>query len=437
MKGDFSRDTFDPTKYFTRVLMQQGRVQVDADWNEQASIVLDYLRTLATDSIGDHGGLKSHFAIGNLSSNDFTIGGGHYYVQGLRCNNPKETKYSEFPLWRRPGVQAFQTNNNYFLYLDVWERHVTHVVDDDIREKALGGPDTATRTQLMWQIRAEETTLDSSEFDKFLESRRRPGTGTLSASTKAAASEGSKPGTIPPESRYRGAENQLYRVEIHREKDASDPKSTATWKWSRDNGVVVFPIRTLNTDGKTTVVSVEHLGRDDRYGLKIGDWVEVVDDDYELLGQADPLLKVSDVLANELQVILEKTPKSPDVGRDGARHPLLRRWDQRQTSKIRVTEQGVIAVAPPGTWIELEDGISIAFPSKPDEYKTGDYWLIPARVATGDIQWPRDPKDSTKPAARPPNGVQHYYAPLEHIAINAGGNITPTSLRNSFKPLTG
>ena len=35
MKGDFSRLTFDPTKHFSGVRMQQGRVQLDADWNEQ------------------------------------------------------------------------------------------------------------------------------------------------------------------------------------------------------------------------------------------------------------------------------------------------------------------------------------------------------------------------------------------------------------------
>ena len=38
MKGDFSRITFDPKKHYSRVLMQQGRVQLDADWNEQAAI---------------------------------------------------------------------------------------------------------------------------------------------------------------------------------------------------------------------------------------------------------------------------------------------------------------------------------------------------------------------------------------------------------------
>ena len=52
MQGDFSRNTFDPTKHFSRVLMQQGRVQLDADWNELNAIVFHYLRTLARDVYG-------------------------------------------------------------------------------------------------------------------------------------------------------------------------------------------------------------------------------------------------------------------------------------------------------------------------------------------------------------------------------------------------
>ena len=43
LRGDITRDTFDPSKHFSRVLMQQGRVQLDADWNEQISILVHYL----------------------------------------------------------------------------------------------------------------------------------------------------------------------------------------------------------------------------------------------------------------------------------------------------------------------------------------------------------------------------------------------------------
>ena len=53
MKGDFSRSSFDPHKHYTSVRMQQGRVQLDADWNEQADIVLHHLRSQLKDLIGN------------------------------------------------------------------------------------------------------------------------------------------------------------------------------------------------------------------------------------------------------------------------------------------------------------------------------------------------------------------------------------------------
>jgi hypothetical protein len=36
--------------------MQRGLVQLDADWNEQAAILLHYLERLAADLIGPFGG---------------------------------------------------------------------------------------------------------------------------------------------------------------------------------------------------------------------------------------------------------------------------------------------------------------------------------------------------------------------------------------------
>ena len=52
MKADLTRHSFDPLKHFARVLMQQGRVQLDADWNEQAAILLHLMRRLAEDQFG-------------------------------------------------------------------------------------------------------------------------------------------------------------------------------------------------------------------------------------------------------------------------------------------------------------------------------------------------------------------------------------------------
>ena len=55
MQADISRPFRHPRKHYRRVLMQQGRVQLDADWNEQVDILLHYLQTLAADLTGPHG----------------------------------------------------------------------------------------------------------------------------------------------------------------------------------------------------------------------------------------------------------------------------------------------------------------------------------------------------------------------------------------------
>ena len=39
MSGDYSRVRFDPKNDFSGVLMQQGRVQLDADWNELVELL--------------------------------------------------------------------------------------------------------------------------------------------------------------------------------------------------------------------------------------------------------------------------------------------------------------------------------------------------------------------------------------------------------------
>ena len=150
MKGDFSRSTFNASKHFSRVLMQQGRVQLDADWNEQASILLHYLQTLAADLVGPHGGPVNGagFKITPTSNSDFTIGAGHYYVNGILCeNNEPGCAYRaqpHYPLTDEEKAVDF-SKGSWLVYLDVWERHITYLEDEHIREVALGGPDTATR----------------------------------------------------------------------------------------------------------------------------------------------------------------------------------------------------------------------------------------------------------------------------------------------------
>ena len=52
--GDISRSSFRPEAHFSSVRMQQGRVQLDADWNEQVDITSRWNRAATTDIVGRH-----------------------------------------------------------------------------------------------------------------------------------------------------------------------------------------------------------------------------------------------------------------------------------------------------------------------------------------------------------------------------------------------
>ena len=55
MKGDFSRLTFQRERHYNSVRLQQGRVQLDADWNEAVDILAHLRHTTGADVIGGTG----------------------------------------------------------------------------------------------------------------------------------------------------------------------------------------------------------------------------------------------------------------------------------------------------------------------------------------------------------------------------------------------
>ncbi|MFF4346164.1 DUF6519 domain-containing protein [Streptomyces sp. NPDC001530] len=429
MRGDFTRDSFDAGKHYSRVLMQQGRVLVDDDWNTQSAIHLHYLRALATDIIGQHGGPSdgTGFAVaaGGGTLGPFTIGKGHYYVDGILCENGRDdVAYRNQP---HLPTQAMPVPGTHLVYLDVWERHVTSADDALLREVALGGPDTATRAQVVWQVRLFK--LDQSlpaaptpeQFKKIFD-RIRPGPIPRLSAQAVHDDLGGSPCTISPDARYTGPENQLYRVEVHRGGTATT--GGATFKWSRDNAARgLFPIRTPFTGDYV----IAQPGRDERTNLAKGEWVELIDDDGELNAVNDrPLLQVAEVVEADGLVVLRGSPGPVQFAK--LIRPMLRRWDQ--TAVNHLLDTGDIAVVEDEP-IELEDGVRIRF-EKGGRYHPGMYWLIPARVETGDVEWPRT---TAGPEFRPPRGVEHHFAPLAEVTV-ANGAVTGTvDHRRRFKSL--
>jgi hypothetical protein len=342
------------------------------------------------------------------------------------------------------------SNGSYHVYLDVWERLITYVEDDSIREVALNGPDTAARAKIVWQVKAlpaganaARTCMTPQGLYDLLQPFE---LARLRARAKPPQAS-DDPCTIAPDALYRGPENQCYRVEIHTGSVAANGGAvTPTFKWSRENGSVVFPIR---SGGGTNALVLESLGRDDRFGLKENDFVEVQDDDSVLANRVTPLLSVASIDRSRMTVVLTGAP-DPAIGKNPAKHPLLRRWDHvRPDASSGGAPLGpdnavqVPAGAPgPGTWLDLEDGVQVQFSNPATTlFRPGDYWLIPARVATGDVEWPAETVDTgqgnivTQKIFLPPLGIVHHYAPLAVITVGENNAISSVPCQTWFGPL--
>jgi uncharacterized protein DUF6519 len=498
MKGDFTRDTFYLAKHFSRVLMQQGRVTLDADHNEQVAIDLHNLRTLARDVIGPFAapaGADGGFLLESDANGAFTISKGRFYVDGILVENDTDdctykNQPDYYPPTNDPLLKTPEANveQRFFVYLDVWERHITAIEDPAIREVALGGPDTCTRAKIIWQVKALPLTPDlqkkvsaaeqatRTQIDELLTQKAQlekqfqaasstdtqaqidilkelqpvddqlarltrlsllPVHETLlsqlvrisSASLAARVNPGIKTEdacVTPPASKYRGAENQLYRVEVHRGGKVSD-KTPPTFKWSRDNGSVA----TAWLGGEASGIQVANAR-----GFAVGNWVELSDDTLDLLGQPGAPVQLVKVDGNILSV--DPATTLPPLS-DFPRNPRVRQWDYVANDAISLADDHAIPIrespanATPEqiVWIDLEDGVQIQF-SAGGEYRTGDYWLIPARVATGNIEWPQDNKSN--PKSLPPRGIAHHYA-LIGVVARAGASANVVDMRCEFQPL--
>src|SRR5258706_13144941 len=89
MSSDISRRRFDSMNDFSAVLMQQGRVLLDSDWNELIEILDRRVRAETIDIIGPRVVPKETphgFEIA-LVGGKLTIGPGRIYVDGLLAEN--------------------------------------------------------------------------------------------------------------------------------------------------------------------------------------------------------------------------------------------------------------------------------------------------------------------------------------------------------------
>ena len=405
MDADISRDSFDPRLDFLRVISQQGRPVLDSETNEQTSILLHYLRTLAMDLIGPAGGPVNYcgFQITpegpgkptksskKSSPPTLWVGPGRYYVDGLICEN-----HRPFPLHER--IQIPNAAGFHLVYLDVWEQFCCVEDMPVIAEPALEGVSTTARSRVEWRILIApcEENFGPDQWDAFVNDRHPPSKIRLRVRPSLGEHESSSLGAGEI---YTG-DSQVYHVEL---------QSKDTFKWARDNASNVFGL----IHREKNRVILKDVGHDHATGLAINDIVEIVDPHS---GQPGSLHVIQQIVPAEGTFTLNPPAAV------WPKNSYLRRWDHpgnAQSPSLELKER---------EWIDLEYGLSIWFEGA-DERQPGDYWLIAARPATGSSLWTK--RDAEE--GREPDGVHHHYAPLATVSIGA----TPTikSHIRHFSPL--
>jgi Family of unknown function (DUF6519) len=505
--GDITRSTFEASRHFSGVRMQQGRVQLDADWNEQEDIRAHHDRAAVVDTVGPTGAPKAGGGFrltGAADDSDLLLDPGRMWVGGTLCElegdaagaeltaaaakvdslvldgrqlavhdwvelgdaggttalarvdavdtatrtlslDPapsgltgplrlrRRVSYANQPDLPQPALTKEEAtgertldlpDGTYLAYLDVWQQTVTALEAPEIREPALGGPDTTTRSRTVWQVRLLPLVDPDPPAGLDCDSDLGPWTGRLAAPSGTMAARPDpepEPSTAnlctpTPAGGFTGLENQLYRVQVRSVTNDGRPRIL----WSRDNGSVV----TAWTGSNGDQLEVAGIGRDEVLGFGPDQWVELLDDTRELTATPGTLVQLRKAEGTTLFVV-ESTvdPAGGSIDHDdfGGGHPKVRRWDSDGVVTVDLDE-----------WVELEDGVQVLFPSG-GSFRPGDFWLVPARTAVADVDWPRD--STGRPLRRPPNGVEHAYARLALVHA-AGGTLTVTDCRDRFPSLT-
>jgi hypothetical protein len=437
MAGDHTRRTFDPRRDFAGVFEQQGRVRVDADFNELVEAVDRRFRITTMDIVGRAVVPKETpdgFAIAFDPGGNLTIGPGRAYVDGILADNhgigiPPPGLHFDAATEELRGIgplpyapQPYLPNPTplpaagiHLAYLDVSHRERTWAEDPSLLDPALYGIDTATRRQVVWQVKlltdVGDVRCDTPDAQiPGWTSATSPSASRLTTAAVAVPAA-TDPCEVPAVGGYRGVENRLYRVEIH----TDGAFGQARWKWSRDNGSLASPVLAINGAD----ITVARAGRDKTLRFATGDWVEITDDERELEGRSGEMAKVAFV--DQSRAIVTLTAPIPGAFGAATR---IRRWDQfgplvGANGLLTLTNQPVV----------LEDGVQVTFTLDPDipggQFRALEHWAFAARVTDASVE---------VLSAEPPVGPHHHYA---RLAVVNGGTHTVMDCRDLWPPDTG
>ncbi len=459
---DISRSSTDYRKHYAGVRMQQGRVIIDDDWNENERLDNEDRRRTRVDIIGPQGTPDNGFRIANPrienGTVNFDILPGSFYLGGLRLEMEEQPAPEVFltqndalqrpePL---PPAPTKKEGERYDLvYLEAWQQPVTATEDNEILEKALGGPDTSTRVRTMRRVLIKEQVKSDDCIEvwkQFVQTFSRARVlnyeGELIPYVKltvdyepdGVAEDLCRPSLL---SGYLGAENQAIRVQIV---DATH------FTWGFDNASPIYRIQINKDENNNTIVQMITRPKDQAHWPLAGQIVEILpwgavlpngEKVATLTGHLSRIKSSYDPVADpeKPQFVIE-TPLPSNFDRKWIAssrndHFYMRVWnrgaDLESSPKIPYS---------PGTKVRLgKTGLMITMSGRGG--LPGDHWIIAARPETPNkvVPWRLEEGMS-------PQGVRRFYAPLAiiHWSPREDGKTmvgeVSRDCRKRFRPLT-
>lgn len=439
MGSDRARVSFDRSRQWRAVIAQQGRVSMEADWNEQSAIIAarDQLTTL--DVVGPCGSPDGGYAVTAIPASggpsgsipgDLTVSAGTLYLGGERLELDTALAYSDQPDWQNASTDPLYTKpavpegSAYELvYLLAAEQEVSAVEDPALADVALGGPDTAQRLRILQHVvrtpsqqgscmaawSALESTWVSEGYQFDASSMRLASSAGLRVSFP---NEPTAPSLCQPVATggYLGAENQLLRVEI-----ASVENGVPIIVWGFDDASFIYKVTSASYDEESRKTTVELASAPvDSYHYPIaGQVVELLRDAVELSPSGS--IAAASGFVTELTAGYE-----PTAGTLVLQGQPPTDYLSEATSQLYVRVwQGKVA-APAGVATTLgETGVAVTLSSN-GAFHAGDFWRFALRPIEPAIVYPARYLEG----AQPPDGPGTWACPL---ALISWANGTPST----------
>jgi hypothetical protein len=453
MGSDRARVSYDEKQQYRSVVMQQGRVTLEADANEALRIVDEEIRHDALDFVGPAGTPDDGYRITpDGAGTDFQVQAGTMYVGGVRAYLPKGNppityKYTSQPDWLFPAPPDPAPPSTELVFLHLLEQEISAVEVPDLKDVALGGPDTAQRSRLLQHVHRLATQSkdcsgawkeaiarwNAQGLDFHSNSMRVIPQATLKVSF---SQDNTSPNLCKPVAQggYLGADNQLIRVEICE----VDQAGNAKFLWGFDNASFLYPVTAVDSQNlqlSSRPVDQYHQPRNKQAVQVLRSTAKLANGAYVAYA-AD----IDNPPANKFSVVTTLagaySPDSQQVTlNDALSNDFLNLTDPTDpTQKIqlylRVWEEHLDLVANTATSLG-QTGVQVTFKAGASgKYHVGDYWTFAVRPSTSTQVYPERYLDDFQPA----DGPRQWVCPLAVVDWKA----TPISLvdcRNQFDNL--